>query len=170
MLYLYYSHQIWILITQSTKLGPKKVLQLEMDTLLFQSMREIFLEIGGLSTGFGILLVAICWGLTNPFLKNATKGIEKVKHPDSILKRLYYEFLFLAKLEFVIPFLINLAGSSVFYYTLSHIPLTLAIPLTNSLSMLFTVLGGLFFGEQITKRQLLGGFITLVGVLLMSTH
>jgi hypothetical protein len=69
-----------------------------------------------------LLLVACCWGATNPFIKRGAAGLEHItrSHKDSsFLKRtgaeLYYLF---TTLNYLVPLVINLSGSSVYYYTL----------------------------------------------------
>ncbi|XP_048469149.1 transmembrane protein 234 isoform X3 [Rhincodon typus] len=66
-----------------------------------------------------LLLVALLWGGTNPFLKKGTEGIEKVKSRNIVIQ-LFAEikFLFL-NYKYLVPFLLNQSGSVIYYYTLA---------------------------------------------------
>ena len=49
------------------------------------------------------------------------------------------------------PLGINLCGSTVYYYTLGHAQLSLAVPITNFLTFVFTALAGQLLGERIER-------------------
>ncbi|KAG7466006.1 hypothetical protein MATL_G00160290 [Megalops atlanticus] len=114
-----------------------------------------------------LLLVAVLWGGTNPFLKKGTEGIEEVKKGNALLQFLgEVKFLFL-NVKYLVPFLLNQSGSLVYYLTLATTDLSLAVPVTNSLTFLFTLLTGRLLGEDIGgKRAVLGMFLTMLGVTL----
>ncbi|CAM4726181.1 unnamed protein product [Leuciscus chuanchicus] len=95
-----------------------------------------------------LLLVAILWGGTNPFLKKGSEGIEGVQRDNKLLQFLAeIKFLFL-NLKYLVPFLLNQSGSIVFYFTLASTDLSLAVPMVNSLTFLFTLLMGKLLGEE----------------------
>ncbi|KAM9571796.1 transmembrane protein 234 isoform 5-T5 [Salvelinus alpinus] len=105
-----------------------------------------------------LLLVAVLWGCTNPFLKRGTEGIEHVKKDNKFLQ-------FLA--EYLIPFLLNQSGSLVYYFTLATTDLSLAVPVANSLTFLFTMLTGKLLGEEFGGKRAVGGMVlTMVGITL----
>nr|XP_046220420.1 transmembrane protein 234 isoform X5 [Oncorhynchus gorbuscha] len=105
-----------------------------------------------------LLLVAVLWGCTNPFLKRGTEGIEHVKKDSKFLH-------FLA--EYLIPFLLNQSGSLVYYFTLAATDLSLAVPVANSLTFLFTMLTGKLLGEEFGGKRAVGGMVlTMVGITL----
>ncbi|XP_063810324.1 transmembrane protein 234 isoform X1 [Pseudophryne corroboree] len=52
-------------------------------------------------------------------------------------------------LKYIIPFLLNQSGSVVFYLTLVSAELSLAVPICNSLALVFTVMSGWILGEDI---------------------
>jgi uncharacterized membrane protein len=109
----------------------------------------------------GFLLVALCWGFTNPFIKIGSHGLEEVseRYPEGGLKRWGAEQVYLfTRWQFVLPLLLNLSGSIVYYYTLGKSELSLAVPITNSLTFIFTTLAGFLVGEKI------GGIETWVGM------
>ncbi|XP_059908784.1 transmembrane protein 234 isoform X2 [Gadus macrocephalus] len=114
-----------------------------------------------------LLLVAILWGCTNPFLKRGTEGIEHVKRTNKVLQVLAeVKFLFL-NLQYLVPFLLNQLGSLVYYFTLATTDLSLAVPVTNSLTFLLTVLTGKILGEEFGGKRAVGGMVlTMVGITL----
>ncbi|XP_046906172.1 transmembrane protein 234 isoform X2 [Hypomesus transpacificus] len=66
-----------------------------------------------------LVLVAVLWGCTNPFLKRGTEGIEHVKHSTKLLQFMAeIKFLFL-NVKYLIPFLLNQSGSVIYYFTLA---------------------------------------------------
>ncbi|KAJ8289439.1 hypothetical protein GJAV_G00001330 [Gymnothorax javanicus] len=114
-----------------------------------------------------LILVALLWGGTNPFLKRATEGIEGVKKGNFVLQLLEeLKFLFL-NIKYLVPFVLNQSGSLVYYLTLASTDLSLAVPVANSLTFLFTLLAGKLLGEDIGgKRAVAGMCLTMVGVTL----
>ncbi|CAL8289617.1 unnamed protein product [Gadus morhua 'NCC'] len=114
-----------------------------------------------------LLLVAILWGCTNPFLKRGTEGIEHVKRTNKVLQVLAeVKFLFL-NLQYLVPFLLNQLGSLVYYFTLATTDLSLAVPVTNSLTFLLTVLTGKILGEEFGGKRAVGGMVlTMAGITL----
>ncbi|XP_051892651.1 transmembrane protein 234 isoform X2 [Pristis pectinata] len=96
-----------------------------------------------------LILVALLWGATNPFLKKGTEGIEKVKS-GNFVTQLFAEMKFLIlNYKYLIPFLLNQSGSLLYYFTLASTDLSLAVLLSNSLTFLFTLLTGKLLGEDI---------------------
>ena len=120
-----------------------------------------------------LFLVSICWGFTNPFIKRGTNGLEEIseKYSDSfILVKHYQELKFLCKPSFLVPFLINLSGSFVYYSLLGDSHITLAVPVCNSLTFALTGFAGLLLGEDFgTRYTLFGMLLIIVGVLLCVT-
>ncbi|XP_077193543.1 transmembrane protein 234 isoform X3 [Paroedura picta] len=114
-----------------------------------------------------LVLVAALWGGTNPFLKRGTEGLEQVKKENWALQLLTeMKFLFL-NYKYAIPFMLNQCGSLVYYLTLASTDLTLAVPLCNSLALMFTMATGKMLGEDIgSSRAALGMLLTGLGVTL----
>ncbi|KAI8617204.1 hypothetical protein BC830DRAFT_1062668, partial [Chytriomyces sp. MP71] len=120
----------------------------------------------------GLLLVALCWGFTNPFIKAGSTGVEQVSKRYAHEKwyiRLIHENLYLfTRWQYILPLAVNLSGSTVFYYTLGHSNLSMIVPITNSLTFAFTVLSGTLLGEKIGSQDtMLGIALVFIGVLLM---
>ncbi|XP_018602447.1 transmembrane protein 234 [Scleropages formosus] len=115
-----------------------------------------------------LVLVALLWGGSNPFLKRGTEGIEGVRGGGGAARQFLAElrFLFL-NVRYLVPFLLNQSGSLIYYLTLASADLSLAVPLTNSLTFLFTLLGGALLGEDVGgKRAVAGTALTVLGVAL----
>ncbi|RHZ77837.1 hypothetical protein Glove_172g37 [Diversispora epigaea] len=101
----------------------------------------------------GFILVALCWGFTNPFIKQGSKGLENIKY-NSWIKQTLGEFWYLlTRWQYVVPLLLNLSGSVVYYYTLGQADLSLAIPITNSLTFIFTTIAASLLGEEIGNKE-----------------
>ncbi|ORX75972.1 UPF0546 membrane protein C1orf91, partial [Anaeromyces robustus] len=96
----------------------------------------------------GFILVAICWGFTNPFIKKGTEGVEKIEQQYTGWKRTFKKTIWLlTRWQYMVPLILNLNGSLVFYYTLGKADLSLAVPISNSLTFAFTTIAGKFLGE-----------------------
>ncbi|KAM6912511.1 transmembrane protein 234 [Xenentodon cancila] len=114
-----------------------------------------------------LVLVSVLWGCTNPFLKRGTEGLENVTKPSRVAQLLAeVKFLFL-NIKYLVPFLLNQSGSLVYYYTLSTTELSLAVPVANSLTFLFTLLTGKLLGEEFGGiKAVVGMFLTMAGITL----
>ncbi|XP_056412910.1 transmembrane protein 234 [Hyla sarda] len=112
-----------------------------------------------------LMLVAILWGVTNPFLRRGAEGVERVK-VEGRVRRLLYEAKFLiSNYRYVVPFLLNQSGSVIFYLTLASTDLSLAVPVCNSLALVFTMVTGKMLGEHIGgKGAVLGLLLTILGI------
>ncbi|XP_040830059.1 transmembrane protein 234 isoform X1 [Ochotona curzoniae] len=96
-----------------------------------------------------LVLVAALWGGTQPLLKRASVGLQQV-HERTWARQLLQEMksLFL-NTEYLMPFLLNQCGSLLYYLTLASTDLTLAVPICNSLAIIFTLIVGKILGEEI---------------------
>ncbi|CAL1575216.1 unnamed protein product [Knipowitschia caucasica] len=114
-----------------------------------------------------LVLVSLLWGCTNPLLKRGTRGIEAVARPSRVAQ-LLAEFKFLLlNLSYIVPFLLNQSGSVIYYYTLSTTELSLAVPVTNSLTFLCTLITGKLLGEEFGGKYAVAGmFLTTAGLTL----
>eukprot|EP01134_Creolimax_fragrantissima_P001356 CFRG1356T1 len=114
-----------------------------------------------------LLLVSLCWGLTNPLLKDGCKGLSSVKVNGPWWKRMIVEAKYIfGRKEYWIPFVINQSGAVLFFYTLSHVDLSLAVPITNSLTFVWTSLveSLIFGGKHPDSRTAVGTALVLSGV------
>ncbi|RUS86946.1 hypothetical protein EGW08_005271 [Elysia chlorotica] len=121
----------------------------------------------GLWDSLCLITVAALWGTTNPFLKKNSKGIEEIKK-DGRMSQMLAEFFFLVtNWRYILSFVMNQTGSLVYYITLSSADLTLAVPITNSMTFIFTALSSHALGEQkLNFNTLVGITLVAVGVLL----
>lgn len=115
------------------------------------------------------VLVSLLWGATNPFLKKGGAGIEGVKHSNRLLKFLLEMKFLLLNWKYMLPFGINQLGAVLYYTTIGRAEITTAVPITNSLTFLFTTLFGRLLGEHTSTGTVLGALMVLTGVLLCVT-
>ncbi|KOX76284.1 hypothetical protein WN51_11615 [Melipona quadrifasciata] len=95
-----------------------------------------------------LTVVAFLWGVTNPFIKKGAKGLENVKS-SSKFGQFFKELAFLVtNLKYIVPFIINQSGSVLYFLTLSKADISLAIPVTNSLTFVITAMTGWILGEE----------------------
>ncbi|XP_053123990.1 transmembrane protein 234 isoform X2 [Hemicordylus capensis] len=112
-------------------------------------------------------MVAVLWGGTNPFLKRGTEGLEQVKGEKRTLQLLAEMKFLCLNYKYMVPFVLNQCGSVVYYFTLASTDLTLAVPLCNSLALMFTLATGKMLGEDLGgARAALGMLLTALGVAL----
>ncbi|XP_021492561.1 transmembrane protein 234 isoform X1 [Meriones unguiculatus] len=117
-----------------------------------------------------LVLVAALWGGTQPLLKRASSGLQQV-HEQTWARQLLQEMktLFL-NTEYLMPFLLNQSGSLVYYLTLASADLTLAVPICNSLAIVFTMIVGRILGEDIGGKQAVAGMVlTITGIMFCIT-
>ncbi|XP_036866342.2 transmembrane protein 234 isoform X4 [Manis javanica] len=117
-----------------------------------------------------LVLVAALWGGTQPLLKRASSRLQQV-HERTWARQLLQEMktLFL-NTEYLMPFFLNQCGSLLYYLTLTSTDLTLAVPISNSLAIVFTLIVGKVLGEDIGgKRALAGMVLTVAGITLCVT-
>ncbi|XP_003471132.2 transmembrane protein 234 [Cavia porcellus] len=69
--------------------------------------------------------------------------------------------------EYLMPFLLNQCGSLLYYLTLASTDLTLAVPICNSLAIVFTLIVGKLLGEDVGGKQAAAGMVlTVTGITL----
>ncbi|XP_072945828.1 transmembrane protein 234 homolog [Epargyreus clarus] len=95
-----------------------------------------------------LVLTGILWGCTNPFIRQGTKGLRQV-HANSKIGQAYAEIVFLlGNWRYVVPWLLNQAGSLVYLAAIQQAPLSLAVPTANSLAFVFTAVTGAAVGAE----------------------
>ncbi|XP_038073982.1 transmembrane protein 234-like [Patiria miniata] len=114
-----------------------------------------------------LIAVALLWGATNPLMKKGGEGIQRV-HRGNRIAQFGAELKFLVfNWKYILPFLVNQSGSVLFYLTLASAELSLAVPITNALTFIFTTLMGRVLGEDIGgKETYFGMALVVVGVTL----
>ncbi|XP_066246764.1 transmembrane protein 234 homolog [Euwallacea similis] len=116
---------------------------------------------------YALICVAALWGLTNPIIKKNSTAIKEIKAKSAITQlRLEIKYL-LTHLEYVAPMTVNQLGSVLYFFTLQNTDLTLSVPLANSLTFIFTAVGGSYLEEKLpTKKVLAGSAFILFGTIL----
>ncbi|XP_014467577.1 PREDICTED: transmembrane protein 234 homolog [Dinoponera quadriceps] len=111
-----------------------------------------------------LCLVAVLWGMTNPFMKKGAGGLENVK-ATSIYGQFIKELVFLAtNVKYMLPFVLNQCGSVLYFLILQNTDISLAVPVSNSLTFIFTAITGWFLGEQkVHKNAYIGMIFILCG-------
>lgn len=110
-----------------------------------------------------LVLVGLLWGATNPFIRQGTVGVDKIT-ADSKFKKTLLEWKFLiTRWQYIVPFLLNQSGSILYFYALQNADLSLAVPVANSCTFLFTAFTAILLGEQ--KQN----FKTYIGIGLITT-
>lgn len=117
------------------------------------------------ANAFWLCIVSLLWGSTNPLIRKGSRGIEDIHRPSRI-GQFFAEVLFLlSNWKYLIPFLLNQSGSVVYYLTLASADLSVAVPVTNSLTMIITTLTGRLLGEDnINAGTFLGMMLVVCGV------
>jgi len=116
---------------------------------------------------FWLIVVAAVWGATNPLLKRGGQGITAVKQRNAVLQFIAELCFLFLNWRYMLPFLLNQSGSVIYYLTLATVDLSIAVPLTNSLTFIFTGLAGRYLGEQVSnKGTYLGALLVVIGVTL----
>ncbi|XP_038940883.1 transmembrane protein 234-like [Rattus norvegicus] len=64
--------------------------------------------------------------------------------------------------EYLMPFLLNQSGSLLYYFPLASTDLTLAVPICNSLAIVFTLIVGKVLGEDIGGKEAVAGMVLTV--------
>ncbi|CAG8661066.1 6600_t:CDS:2, partial [Paraglomus brasilianum] len=122
--------------------------------LLFSKTRELNFDMEDtlFSNVVGFILVAVCWGFTNPFMKKGSAGLENIKQETWLRQTLAEIWFLVTRWQYIVPLILNLSGSVVYYYTLGQADLSLAVPITNSLTFIFTTLAAALLGEDVGDK------------------
>jgi drug/metabolite transporter (DMT)-like permease len=113
----------------------------------------------------GLVAVGVLWGGTNPLMNRGGEGISKRKGGGGVLGDLLYLF---SRWRYVLPFALNQCGSLVYYYTLGEAEMSVAVPLANSFTFVFTAIASRLLGEEALHwHSCVGIGFVLFGVALM---
>lgn len=98
--------------------------------------------------------VGFLWGVTNPFIKRGSSGIQsttKTTNNKAIQAILELKYLVL-RWQYILPFLLNQCGSLLYVYALQSSEISLAVPIAQSCTFLFTTLTALCLREQMPNK------------------
>ncbi len=105
----------------------------------------------------GALIVALVWGITNPFLRHFSSGITG----NSLSSDFWFLF---SRPGYLLSLVVNLSGSVLFYLLLRDGDLSVVSPLCNGLTFAVTLVSGrLFFREQVSMRAAFGVIFIVLG-------
>lgn len=84
------------------------------------------------------------------FLVKNTSVSFFIKLPMHCINKVFFDIVYklIVFFQYLIPFLINQIGSVIFIFVLQNADISLAVPVTNSLTFLFTAITGWFLGEK----------------------
>lgn len=101
-----------------------------------------------------LLAVGLLWGVTNPFMRLGSQGIESVKDTGSKWRNLLQEARLIGtRWRYWVPFGLNQCGSALYVWTLQNSSITVAVPVANSLSFAFTAITGFILGEKLPGKS-----------------
>lgn len=109
-----------------------------------------------IAQNIAFVVVGFLWGATNPLIKRGSIGIDAIEANNKI-HRIFLEFKFMVtRWQYILPFLLNQCGSVLYVFALQKSELSVAVPIANSCSFLFTALMAIGLGEKVPSRN---GFI-----------
>jgi drug/metabolite transporter (DMT)-like permease len=120
-----------------------------------------------------LVLVGACWGCTNPILRasSATSptGPTADAAPDknaTFAQSVVSSLSKFRRISVWLPYVVNQAGSLLYYFTLSQSDLSVAVPVCNALSLVFSIITSYFMGERVDQplRTMLGATLVMGGV------
>ncbi|KAH8318339.1 hypothetical protein KR074_009121, partial [Drosophila pseudoananassae] len=109
-----------------------------------------------------LFAVGLLWGVTNPFMRLGSQGIESVKDTGSKWRNLLQEVRLIGtRWRYWVPFGLNQCGSALYVWTLQNSSITLAVPVANSLSFAFTAITGYILGEKLPGKKVVLGTLLI---------
>lgn len=108
------------------------------------------------------ILVGFLWGATNPLIKRGSVGINTVTSNNKYTKFLLEIKFLVTRWQYIVPFILNQCGSVLFVWGLQASDMTIAVPVANSLSFLFTAVTALALGENKPNKKILFGIILVI--------
>lgn len=98
---------------------------------------------------FLLITIGLIWGITNVLMKKGSQGITEISSGTNVLTDFFYETLFLlSRPIYILSFLGNMFGSTLFYYALSKNDVSLVGPIVNSLTFIFTTTAGKIINNE----------------------
>lgn len=121
---------------------------------------------------FYIIVAALMWGVTNPFLKRFTEGFDKTEQQQQKVKNgasdggvLGDVKFLLNRPKYLLTQALNLSGTVVFNYSLSFTDVSVAAVATNALALVITCIVSAAIGDSVLKpKGMLGIVFVIVGL------
>jgi drug/metabolite transporter (DMT)-like permease len=127
-----------------------------------------------------LVLVGALWGCTNPLLRKGSTNAQgskaaseggsidghNVSDTPSLIQWIVSSLRIFLNAGVWLPYLLNQAGSLMFYFTLARSDLSLAVPICNSLSLVFSIVTTYLIGERIDQpiKTFAGAALVVSGV------
>lgn len=112
-----------------------------------------------------LLLPSLIWGITNPLLKKGGLGIEDIKGKNNIHQLLMKIKFIVVQWRCFLPFAINQLGSICYFYAVKNTDISLAVPVVNSLTLIFSSLSGKLLNlEEYSLSTYCGMLLIVIGV------
>jgi drug/metabolite transporter (DMT)-like permease len=128
-----------------------------------------------------LVLVGAFWGCTNPLLRKGSTEAndyssssssapvkQKQASPETVAQKVAFSLARFRHVRVWLPYLLNQAGSLLYYFTLSQSDLSLAVPICNGLSLVFSIVTTYLIGEKVDQpvRTAAGAALVVTGVAL----
>jgi hypothetical protein len=115
------------------------------------------------------IIVGLLWGCTNPLVKRGTAAVEQRLREVSRPGRYTSTLLHFTTGSFIIPQILNLAGSILFASQLGSSKLTVAVPFSNGIALAANAVVDASCGAAYQlPRLLLGLGLVMLGFILCS--
>ncbi|CXH83092.1 conserved protein, unknown function [Plasmodium berghei] len=107
------------------------------------------------------ILIGILWGCTNVFIKIGCKEQKKEKNTIEGIVTI------LKNINIILPYLLNQIGSMFYYFLLFKSDISLAVPLSNVSSFVFTYITEIIIlKKNITYKSVLGLTLICIGLII----
>ena len=108
-----------------------------------------------------LVLVGAFWGCTNPLMRQGSQDVSLVNQQQQSSRLSKW-----LNVRVWLPYAVNQSGSLLFYYTLGHSDLSLAVPMCNGLALVFSILTSYGIGEPMNDpwRIIVGSSLVMAGV------
>ena len=113
-----------------------------------------------------LVAVGAAWGLTNPLLRRESKPMAKATHRNKLAQISADLWFMVTHWRFTAAYLLNQAGSLLYYFLLGSVPVSTAVPVCNSLAFAFTAFASVYiFGEVVDSpaHVLVGSLLVCAG-------
>lgn len=111
------------------------------------------------------VVVGFLWGATNPLIKRGSVGIDAIEANNKLTKLLLELKFMVTRWQYILPFLLNQMGSVLYVFALQKSELSVAVPIANSCSFLFTAIVAMCLREKApTRNGLIGMALIALGI------
>jgi multidrug transporter EmrE-like cation transporter len=113
-----------------------------------------------------MIAAALTWGVTNPFIKRAS--MHSISQQPSTKEKTFFSNLYslFTSWRYILVQLINWSGSVLFLVALGKTDITIAVPITNSLTFVFTELTDTWILKSQERKDKVGLYFGIVLVLI----